>query len=496
LGLEVAHFYRANTRLLGYDRVYVPVDGIVSDLQEAIALKPDFQQAHWNLSLVYLDYCNPALAIDEALAEAQKVRELRPADADSYWLLGQIHAEREEWQQAEDAHRQALRLDAAHADAQEGLAKALEQLGRGDEANRAYSLALVIRQKAAEDAGSGSTGDATSEDPAEVQDRLGYAYLNAGQFDHAIASFEEALRLQPENAEYQRHLGNAYYWQGEPDLDSPSSQLEQAIDAYEIARSLDPADGLLLTVLGGAYNEAGRPEDAMRAYEDAVRVAPCDDDAWLLLASQYDSLGRSADAEAACQQLVLLNPRQSVGWQWLAASAYLQGDYSAAAGAYRSGVEAEPQSPALYYGLGVSLYYLGEYEEAEKAYRQAGVLAPDDMLILTGWADTLAALGRMVEAVAAYERAVEHEPDNPYYWEALALGYAALGRPEDVLRAAEETLRNNPDSALAYFLRAGVHEQSGDQEEAQADYQRALDRASQDDPLSQMAEEALERIDG
>jgi len=495
LGLEVSHFYRANARLFGYDRTFRPMEGIVSDLQEAVSLKPDFRQAHWNLSLVYLDYCSPFLAIDEALAQAEKVRELRPADADSYWLLGQIHAEREEWQQAEGAHRQALQLNPAHADAQEGLAKALEQLGRSDEANRAYALALEIRQEAAKDGGK-SSGDAPAEDPAELQDRLGYAYLNAGQYDQAITALEEALRLQPENAEFHRHLGNAYYWQGKPEPSMASSQVEQAISEYEAARSLDASDGLLLTVLGGAYNEAGRPEDALRAYEDAVRVAPCDDDALLLLATQYDSLGHSEDAVAAYRQLVQLNPRQAIGWQWLAAEAYLRDDYAAAAEAYRSGLDADPQSVDLHYGLGVSLYWLGDYEGSEKAYRQAGILAPDDTAVLTGWGDALAALGRMDEAVAAYERAVEVEPDNPYYWEALALGYTALGRPDDVLRAVEETLRYNPDSVAAYLLRGGVYEGSGELEKARGDYQQALVRSGDTDPWKQIAEEALQRVSG
>jgi tetratricopeptide (TPR) repeat protein len=559
LGLEISHFYRANARFLGYDRPVRPMEALVADLEESVSLRPDFWQAHWNLALAYTDHCTPTLTLDAALVEAERVLQLQPTNPDALWLLGQIHAEREEWGPAEALHRQALLLDPTLADAQEALAKALEELGRTDEARQAYGKALELR-RAAETASSGR-GEGSGADPAELEDRLGYAYLNAGQYDLAITAFDEALRLRPDDALFHRHLGNAYYWQGKTDPSAPSGALQEAIAEYEQAHELDATDGLLLTVLGGAYEEAGRPEDALRSYEAAVAVSPCDGEALFLLASQYDSLGLREDAQATFQRLVELDPGHAVGWQWLATTAFLDEDYPTAAEAYRAGGEADPLSADLQYGLGVTLHRVGDFEGSEAAYRRANTLAPQDPATLTGWGDALAKMGETDAAIAVYEeaselapeyltwlslgflyemsqrwqdavsvygRAAEARPDdalayaargtvlqrlgrheeavedlvqavqidqtNGFYWEALALSYSALERADDAFQAATEALKGNPSSAAAYLVRGGVHESRGENERAHSDYQQVLELSGESDPLRQLAQEALQRL--
>jgi tetratricopeptide (TPR) repeat protein len=448
LGREVSHFFRANTRFLGYKRSIRPVDDIVEDLQQAITLKDDFWQAYWNLALAYSDHCTPTLTLDASLAAAWQVVELEPMRADAYWLLGQIHAEREEWTEAETAYERALRLDPDHADAYEGLGQVLETLGRSGEAEAWYRRALELRRAALDD--KQTTREAVSPGQLAIaQDELGYAHLHAGQYDSAIAAFEEALELDPQNATFHRHLGNALYWEGKPEAASPSSQLDLAIAEYEAARGIDPDDGLLLTVLGGAYEEAGRPEDALQVYETAVAAAPCDHEALFLLASQYDRLGRSADAEAAFRRLVELNPKQAAAWHWLATASFLRDDYASAIESYQDGLALAPNDGDMLYGLAVSLHRVGQYPAAEAAYRQADQSSPNDPTLLSGWGDSLRQLGRTDEAIAAYEKASEISPDYPTSI-SLGLLYEQGGRLEDALRSYQQAVEAMPEDAMAH----------------------------------------------
>lgn len=473
LGLEIPYFYRANARFFANERTSRPLDAIAADLQEAIALKPDFWQAHWNLGLIYTDYCNPTLTLDASLDEAQKVQDLRPADPAAHWLVGRIHARRGEWEQAYAAYRKAVQLDPADVDAQEGLARALDQLGHGAEAKAAYQRALELRTEASKKT-NGRAGRNVPLDPAEVQDKLGTAYFNTGEYEKAIAAFEAALLLRPEDPTYLRHLGNAYYWQGKKEQ-RPSTQLDRAITEYEKARLTAPDDSLLLTVLGGAYQESGRPADALRAYEEAVRAASCDDEALFLLASQYDAMGRSSEAEAAFQRLSELNPRQSAAWQWLATAAFMREDYKGAAELYRKAISADPKgdSADLYYGLASSLYSLGDFQGAEVAYRQTLALVPDDVATLAGWADSLAKLGRTDEAIAAYTKVVELSPDTPVYWVSMGLLYEGAKRLPEAATAYEKAAALQPEDAMVQGALGRAQMAQGKLAEAVAAYELA-----------------------
>jgi Flp pilus assembly protein TadD len=83
---------------------------------------------------------------------------------------------------AEETYRDVLRRDAANAEAWVGLAAAYDRLGRYDLADKAYerAVALVGRRP-------------------EVLNNMGYSYYLRGDAGRARATFEEAMRLAPDN---------------------------------------------------------------------------------------------------------------------------------------------------------------------------------------------------------------------------------------------------------------------------------------------------------
>ncbi|MFZ1473964.1 MAG: protein kinase, partial [Anaerolineae bacterium] len=76
VGRETIHFQRAAIHYRTRQ-----VDAAVSDLEQALALQPDFYEAHVNLALAYSEQCTPAWQIEPALAPAAAAARLRPADA-------------------------------------------------------------------------------------------------------------------------------------------------------------------------------------------------------------------------------------------------------------------------------------------------------------------------------------------------------------------------------------------------------------------------------
>ncbi len=66
---------------------------------------------------------------------------------------------------------------------------------------------------------------------AAVYDNRGTAYGKTGDDDHALADFNEAIRLDPKHVNAYNGRGNAYYDKGEND---------HAIADYNEAIGLDP----------------------------------------------------------------------------------------------------------------------------------------------------------------------------------------------------------------------------------------------------------------
>ena len=100
----------------------------------------------------------------------------------------------------------------------------------------------------------------------------------------------------PEAAAAHLGLGNVYRDQG---------QYEEALTAYEQARSLAREDTLAATIhanLADIYNTAGRLEKALTAYREAVRLRPDDALSYGSLAGLYRKLGRQQGFENAVAQ--------------------------------------------------------------------------------------------------------------------------------------------------------------------------------------------------
>ena len=95
-------------------------------------------------------------------------------------------------------------------------------------------------------------------DSAEVHHNLGYAFLESGRLDDALASFDSALRLRPRYASARNNKGTVFLRKG---------RFEEAGRAFEAAIQADsefrPAYiNLAMTRLRG--NEIGKAEDVLR----------------------------------------------------------------------------------------------------------------------------------------------------------------------------------------------------------------------------------------
>jgi len=81
-----------------------------------------------------------------------------------------------------------------------------------------------------------------------VYKKRAFVYAVAGELDRAIADFDEAIRLDPKDADTYRNRGLAYNSKGSYDL---------AIVDFNEAIRLDPKNAVFYTNRGNVYNRKG-----------------------------------------------------------------------------------------------------------------------------------------------------------------------------------------------------------------------------------------------
>lgn len=93
-------------------------------------------------------------------------------------------------------------------------------------------------------------------------------YERLKQWDKAEADFQEALKLNPNNADVMNYYGYS--------LIDRDLNLERGLDLVRRAAALQPQNGAVIDSLGWAYYKLGRYDEALAALEKAVQLEPGD----------------------------------------------------------------------------------------------------------------------------------------------------------------------------------------------------------------------------
>jgi adenylate cyclase len=216
---------------------------------------------------------------------------------------------REDLTSAIQYFRRAVELDPAYAAAHVGIADAYSALAR---------LGYVRPRNAMPEA------EAAARQALSIDPRLAAAHKSLGLVLHrfewqpqeAEAQFRRAVELNPGYAGARYALGEFLMLAGRP---------EDAIEALELARDLDPVSTIGSDDLVTAYSLAGRHELALRQAEQAVALSPRSATAHRVLGVLHHRLGSHRDAADILQQARLLDATDPSILAALAATSFAMG---------------------------------------------------------------------------------------------------------------------------------------------------------------------------
>jgi Flp pilus assembly protein TadD len=239
--------------------------------------------------------------------------------------------------------------------------------------------------------------------------------MEKGQYDDAVARWQKALALNPDDAK--AHLNLGYVMQ-------KSGRLDEAIDQYRTALKINSSYAAAHTNLGIALATAGRLDEGKEQFEMALAI----------------------------------DPENSEAHGNLCAALLGEHQYGVAIGHCRHAVMANPENAEAQSTLGIALAHTGSLDEAAEHVIKAAQIKPDSLEYQYNCGRVLAAGHRLADAIPHFEKAVSLSGGRELSsLEFLASLYADVGRfPEAVqvaLRAVEVAAEQRDSNKVA-ILRA------------------------------------------
>ena len=280
--------------------------------------------------------------------------------------------------------------------------------------------------------------DAVAEDVTLLRAREGAAALMRGQYDKAIASYDEALST-PEIADFIE--ASIYSDRGVAKW--RLNQTKEAIEDFNQSIQLSPENATVYNNRGNALMDLGHPDEAVKDFDRAIALSPN-------YGPAYNNRG---------------NARVALG------------QYNLAFQDFRKAVERMPQSAVPFNGRGTAHAELKRYHAAVRDLSRAIALNTKYVAAYRHRADAYLALGLYREAVADATEVLTLEPDtpNPELLLLRARAYAGDKKLNQALDDLNKVIEEKPELVDAYIERGTVFIGARRFDDAIGDLTRALE---------------------
>jgi tetratricopeptide (TPR) repeat protein len=288
-------------------------------------------------------------------------------------------------------------------------------------------------------------------DPAAIYFHRGNAYNKKGEYDRAIADFNQAIQLNPKDAKAFNNRGNAYDEKGE---------YNRAIADFNEALKLNPKDAGAFNNRGSSYHKKGEYNRAAADFNEALKLNPKDACAFNNRGIFYYNKEEYNRAIADFDRSIQLNTKDSYAFHNRGNFYNNKGEYNRAIADLDRAIQLNPKDADAFYSRGLAYNNKGEYDSAIADFNQAILLNPKD-------ADAFYSRGLAYNKKGEYDRAIAD------YNQAILL---------------------NPKDAAAFYNRGLTYERKGDKIKAIESYRQALALA-QNPQVKELAQRNLKELE-
>ncbi|WP_150107085.1 tetratricopeptide repeat protein [Halothece sp. PCC 7418] len=392
---------------------------------------------------------------------------IKPEEEFSHYKgLAQTHAEQQKWQDVITTAKTAL-TKGEDAQTWHLLGKALQLTNQPQEAESCYFKAIALQPL------------------PESYANLGSLYAKKKQWQQAVSYYQQALKLDDQQAGIWKNLARALAKAGEknkatlawsrsyclePNQKTAEEHLElgdelaqqqnltEAITSYQYAIQQKPNWALAHYRLGEVLKNAGREEEAAASLRQAIECHENDSSQVAQLTPTPESEEEKTETEGnsgtitpateqnECQFLLQKALEKDDAPTYVELTqAYLKNEQpQRAIAAARQALAIEPEVNA-YRWLAKALQEAKQLPEAKQYYQKAMALAPN-------WADLKVDLGdwhllqkQWQRAITCYRKALKLAPNQSRAYKGLALAFEGMGKPAKAIEYRYQALSQSND---------------------------------------------------
>ncbi len=228
---------------------------------------------------------------------------------------------------------------------------------------------------------------------ADTMHLIGLLALRAGDHDHAVEWISRAIRQKPK-PDYLTNLGTALLNQG---------RREEALATFDKAVQLKPDNADLWRNLGNALADMGRSAEAILSLQHALKLDPRHWDAAHKAGLLLHQSGRTEEALVCFNLHEAMPPDQVQTLQMRALATFIQDRFEESLGDIERAHELDPANAEICNHAGACLRRLGREQEALVWFDLAVSLRPDFLVAYRNKAFALTHIHRFAEAFSVYD---------------------------------------------------------------------------------------------
>ena len=328
---------------------------------------------------------------------------------------------------------------------------------------------------------------------------LGATYLKMNEGDKALNCFDKAINLSPDYANAWNMRGVLYF--NESDFDKARENFQQAFKLNQrnetvlnnLAKFYEQTDNRNAEdwrTLGSAYEKLEICDKAVNCYDKALAISPADFKSLCNLGVLAHLADESDKAVKYFKKALEISPQDVVVLQNLGAVCIKAKKYNAAVDCLEKVLELDPKNVDSCYSIGLAHYRLGNRKKTVEYFLKALDISPNNAFIWRNLGDVYYNDEDYSSAIMCYSSAVlrcrfNNNPEDKTTLENLADCYEALSK---VYAAAYETAKAKATTAEDELEAAKLEYASADCKAKAAEYGLKAEAARIDEVTEQSAD--------